>query len=573
MKNITIISALIGLILISVGCTPMQAKKEQTVTTKQTSITPPIPHEDLTAEMLFHVLKAELALYDNNYDAALSSYSWIIENTSDYRLIRRATRIALGAKHNLLALKSINRWLEISPTDPEAIQLAVIISIRLGKTDEALMHLDTLLKQDTQQNKEKLFGMLAATLKGEPEQEQTLEALRKLTAKHPNDPYLIITLAEIEYQNRYYQDALKNISKAQKLKPNWQRALLLKAQTLFALGNYEAADKQFQQIFADDSENIQPRITYARALLTIGNIDAALNQLREIISISPENHEIILYTIPLLITSERFDVAEEYIDALLEKEIEVDTAMFHKGVLRQEQGRLNEAIKYFEKIKSGQNFLEAKFRLAQITADSGKLEQALELLQELRKQHPDHTTQTLLMEAELLRENNMRQRAIKLMNDGLAQDPDNHQLLYNRAMLAVDLKDIVQTEKDLRRVIELAPDHAHAYNALGYTLADETDRYEEAKELIEKAYAMLPNDVAIIDSMGWVHFKLGNYDEAQKYLLRALKMRKDPEIASHMGQLLIAIGKKKEAKEFLQRALDQFPESEIIIKILKQLEE
>lgn len=561
-----------GLILLSTGCAQIQTKEEKTTPQDQQTITRPIQHEDLTAEMLFHVLKAELALYDNNYDAALSSYSWIIENTFDYRLIRRATRIALGAKHNLLAMKSINRWLDVSPDDPEAIQLAVIISIRLGKTDDAIKHLDTLLKLDTQQDKEKLFGMLSATLKGEPDQEQTIESLRDLANKYPDNPYLIITLAEIEYQNQYYSQILENIELVLQLKPNWQRALLLKAQTLFALGQYDKAAEQFEQIFNDDPDNIQPRITYARSLLTIGNINAALDQLREIITISPDNHEIILYTIPLLISSERFDVAEDYINALLEKKIEIDTALFHKGVLRQTQGKEQEAKNYFEQIESGQNFLEAKFRLAQITAKSGELEKALSQLQKLRKRHPDFTTQILLMEAELLRNKKMYQRAIDLMNEGLAQDPDNDQLLYNRAMLAVDLNDIILAEKDLRHVIELVPDHAHAYNALGYTLADETDRYQEAKELIEKAYALLPNDVAIIDSMGWVYFKLGNYEKAKKYLLQALKMRKDPEIASHMGQLLIAIGKKKEAEEFLQGVLDQFPENEIIINILKQLE-
>ena len=574
MKNISIISALIGLILLSAGCSQLQTKdaKPQTPEPDQPTAAKPIPHEDLSAEMLFHVLKAELALYDNNYDAALSSYSWIIDNTADYRLIRRATRIALGAKHNLLAMKSISRWLEVSPQDPEAIQLAVIITIRLGKIDDAIKYLDSLLKHDSQKDKEKLFGMLTATLKGEPNQQQTLASLRELSAKHPENPFLIITLAELEYQNQHYRRAQQAISKALQIKPKWQRALLLQAQTIFALGNYDQAAKQFEQIFADDPQNIQPRITYARALLATGDIDAALDQLREIITIAPDNHEIILYTIPLLISSEKYDVAEDYIDALLEKEIEVDSVLFHKGVLRQTQGKLKQSKKCFEQINAGKNFLEAKFRLAQILADEGDLTQAINLLQELRKNYPIHSVQTYLMQAELLRNEKMYKSALELMGKALEKDPNNDQLLYNRAMLAVDIKDIPLAEKDLRRVIELKPEHAHAYNALGYTLADETERYQEAKELIEKAYSLLPNDVAIIDSMGWVYFKLGDYDQAKKYLLQALKMRKDPEIASHMGQLLIAIGKKKEAKEFLQGVLEQFPDNEKILEALKQLE-
>ncbi len=563
-----------GIILAS-GCAQIQSKSEDpekaSATTKQ--ISTPIPHEELTAEMLFHVLKAELALYDNNYDAALSSYSWIVENTDDYRLIRRATRIALGAKHNLLAMKSINRWLEVTPNDPEALQLATIVSIRLGKTEDALKHLDKLLNTNTPQDKEKLFEMLAATLKGEPDQNQTLLSVQQLSNKYPKDPYLSITVAELEYQNKQYNQALQTIDKTLQAKPSWQRAFILKAKTLFALGQLKAADKQFKQIFENDPNNIQPRITYARSLLTTGNIDAALEQLREIITVAPDNHEIILYTIPLLISSEKYDVAEDYINALEEKNIALDSVLFYKATLRQAQGKNIEAQKYYEQIQSGQNFLEAKFRLAQILADEGNLKKARDSLLELREKYPNHKTQSLLMEAGLLRDKKMYQDALNLMNESLAKDPNNDQLLYNRAMLAVDTKNIELAEKDLRKVIELAPDHAHAYNALGYTLADMTNRYDEAKELIEKAYALLPNDVAIIDSMGWVLYKLGQYDNAKKYLLQALKLRKDPEIASHMGQLLIAIGKKKEAKEFLLRALDQFPKNEIILKVLEQLKD
>ncbi len=569
----TLLAFFMGLTLLTTSCAQLETKKENPVAEQNQHISTPIPHEDLTPEMLYYILKAEIALYNSNYDAALNSYSWVIENTEDYRVIRRATRIALGAKHNLLAMKSINRWLEIDTNNPEAIQLAVLVSIRLGKTEEALKHLDNLLKLSTTNNKDNLFNMLANTLKGEPDQTQTIKSLRELAQKHQNNAYIVITLAELEQKNQQYEAAQKNISKALKINPDWQRAQILRAQNLFALGQYDAAIKQFRSIITTDPDNPQPRIALARALLSLNDIAAALEQLKKIITLSPDNHEIILYTIPLLISSEQYDTAGKYIDQLLTQEVAIDAAFFHMGVLKLNQKKTELAKQWFTKVNQGQYFFEAKFRLAQIIYQEGDSAEARAILKQLRTDYPEQTAQILLFEAELLKSSGQLDQAIQLISESLKDDPNNIQLLYNRAMLAAEKKSLQMLEQDLRKVIELEPNHAHALNALGYTLADETDRYTEAKQLIEKAYALLPNDPAIIDSMGWVLFKLGDYENAKTYLLQAMKIRKDPEIASHLGQLLIAMGKKKEAKEFLLRVLDQFPENEIITNILNQLQE
>ncbi len=573
MKRTLIAFYLMGLTLLTTGCAQLETKKENSIAEQNQHISTPIPHEDLTPEMLYYILKAEIALYNSNYDAALNSYSWVIENTEDYRVIRRATRIALGAKHNLLAMKSINRWLDIDPKNPEAIQLAVLVSIRLGKTEEALKHLDNLLKLPITNDKDNLFNMLSNTLKGEPDQVQTIKSLRQLAQKHQDNAHIIITLAELEQQNQQYEAAEKNISKALQINPSWQRAQILQAQNLFALGQYDKAIEQFKNIISTDPDNPQPRIALARALLSLNNIPAALEQLKVIITLSPDNHEIILYTIPLLISSKQYDTAEKYIEQLLNQEVAIDAASFHMGVLQLNQKKTELAKKWFTKVSYGQYFFEAKFRLTQIIYQEGDDQEARNILKQLRTNYPEQTAQTLLFEAELLKSNGHLDQAIQLLSESLKNDPNNIQLLYNRAMLAAEIKSLKMLEQDLRKVIELDPTHAHALNALGYTLADETDRYTEAKQLIEKAYSILPNDPAIIDSMGWVLFKLGDYDNAKTYLLKAMKIRKDPEIASHMGQLLIAMGKENEAKEFLLRVLDQFPKNEIITKILNQLQE
>ena len=142
-----------------------------------------------------------------------------------------------------------------------------------------------------------------------------------------------------------------------------------------------------------------------------------------------------------------------------------------------------------------------------------------------------------------------------------------------RAMIAASNKDVAGLEKDLLRVLELKPGHVQALNAYGFTLADLTERYKEAYSLISAALKQKPGDPYILDSMGWVEFRLGNYTEAEDYLRRALEKRNDPEIASHLAEVLLAAGKTREAKKVWTKANRDFPDNDKLMAVRKKIME
>ena len=146
------------------------------------------------------------------------------------------------------------------------------------------------------------------------------------------------------------------------------------------------------------------------------------------------------------------------------------------------------------------------------------------------------------------------------------------ELLYTRAMLAEQMGKIDILERDLRRIIEKEPDNSQALNALGYTLADRTDRFEEALSFIERALVISPNDFYILDSMGWVMYRLGRFEESIKYLNKAREIRDDPEVAAHLGEVLWVMGNKDEARQLLQNAIRDTPNDERLLEVIKKLE-
>jgi tetratricopeptide (TPR) repeat protein len=179
-------------------------------------------------------------------------------------------------------------------------------------------------------------------------------------------------------------------------------------------------------------------------------------------------------------------------------------------------------------------------------------------------------TQLIIAEAQLLRETGSYQKAFQVLSSGLEKLPDNVDLLYDRALAAEKIGKFDIMEKDLRKLIQLKPDHAHAYNALGYGLAEHSKRLPEALELIEKAIALSPHDPYILDSLGWVHYRMGNLNQGLSYLRQAFGMNPDPEIAAHLGEVLWMQGTTEDAKEVWQSALKNNPDNEVLIGTMKK---
>jgi tetratricopeptide (TPR) repeat protein len=276
----------------------------------------------------------------------------------------------------------------------------------------------------------------------------------------------------------------------------------------------------------------------------------------------------ILFTAAVLaLEQEKLDQARDYLLRLKALGQREDEVAFLLGQVEERAGNSDAAMGWYAQV-DGPNATDAAVRIARLHAAAGDVSRARDMLQQLRDQLPDEGTTLYLIEGEMLRANGAEDQAMAVYDRALEERPDDADLRYARAMAAVAMDRIDLLESDLRRILDQDPDHVDALNALGYTLADRTDRLQEARELIEKALALKPDEPAIKDSMGWVLYRQGDAAAAEPYLRAALDTVFDPEIAAHLGEVLWALGRRDEAREVWDRALNEAPKHEYLLRIL-----
>jgi Flp pilus assembly protein TadD len=235
--------------------------------------------------------------------------------------------------------------------------------------------------------------------------------------------------------------------------------------------------------------------------------------------------------------------------------------------------RQREAIDWYKQVV-GEKSIRALLRQAFLLAGLGDVEDARNLLVELRAgADTEIISQSYQAEAQILQEAGDTEQALKLLNDALKSQPEDIPLRYMRALMAVGVGQLDLAEKDLRLIIAEQPDNAAAINALGYTLADLTERYDEAEKLISQAYELQPDDASIVDSMGWISYRLGRLPEAEKYMREAWKMMRNAEIAAHLGEVLWARGQKDEARATWQLGMQLESDNETLISTMRRFGE
>ena len=231
--------------------------------------------------------------------------------------------------------------------------------------------------------------------------------------------------------------------------------------------------------------------------------------------------------------------------------------------------RINTAMEWYRSVARGNQFLPAQVRYSLLLSKKGKMSEARKHLQQLPVKNDQQRAYLIVTEAELLREAGAHQKVFYVLSSGLKKLPDYPELLYDRAMAAEKIGKLDILEKDLRKLIQLKPDHAHAHNALGYSFAEHSNRLPEALELIEKAVKLSPEDPYIIDSLGWVHYRMGNLSKGVIYLKQAFVIKPDPEIAAHLGEVLWMQGTKEEAKKIWRSTIKSHPENEVLLNTIK----
>ncbi len=530
---------------------------------------PPLPNQELTSETLYRFLIGEIAGQRGRLDVATQAYVEMAKKTRDPRIAQRATEIALFARAQDQALEAAKIWLAADPESVRAQQAVTALLVNANKLDDAKPYLEKLLR-DEKENVGQAFLQLGGLLSRANDKKAALKLVQELATPYPGIAEAHIAVAQAAMAADDIDLAAKEADEAVKLRPDWELAALVKGQALQRRSNAEAL-AYWKSYLKQNPQAKDVRLNYARLLVNDRNYEEARQEFERLGKDFPQNPDVTMAVALLAIQLKDYDAAEKTLKrALAQNPKDADTVRMYLGQVDEERKQYGEAKRWYTEVSRGEQFIPAQVRYAGVVAKEGDLPGARRYLQQLPVQNNQQRVQLIQAEAQLLRDQNQYQEAYDLLGKSLEKLPNYPDLLYDYAMVAEKVNRIDVLEANLKKLIVIKPDHAHAYNALGYTLADRTERLKEAEDYIDKALKLAPDDPFILDSKGWVLFRRGQTKEALVYLRKAFAERPDPEIAAHLGEVLWAQGQKDEAEKVWRQALQENPDNEALQTAVKR---
>ncbi|WP_211462608.1 tetratricopeptide repeat protein [Collimonas silvisoli] len=534
-----------------------------------------LPSVALTKEILFKVLSSEIAYQRGNWQSAYVTLLGAAQQTRDPRLARRAAEMALSAKQANEALVAIRLWRELAPDSEEATQYYLGFIMLSNNLAEARPILEKRLLDAPPQARGVMMLQIQRLLARAQDKPGAFSLLEQLVAPYTSMSEAHLALAQEAFSIGNSTRAQEEAKIALNLKPDSELAILTSAQVAADNNDVERILTDFLKKYPGSRE---VRVAYARTLIDQKQYEKARSQF-EILLKSDKQDATTLLALGLLNAqigdlkaAERYLIS--YIDQLNkhpEEARDSTQALLILAQIAADRNDIDSALKWLAQVEPGDAYLDAQLRRAQLLSKRGDLDGARRVLTEIETNGEREKTQVTQVEAQLLREANHPQEAFKVLETALKAQPDNADLLYDYAMAAEKLNNLSAMESALRKLIALAPENQQAYNALGYSLADRNIRLPEALTLIQKALTLAPQDPFIVDSMGWVQYRLGNLNEAETRLRNAYSLLPDPEIGVHLGEVLWVKGQKTDAQKLWREVHQKDPQNDALKNTLVRL--
>jgi len=535
------------------------------------AVTPePIEYGSFSKEQLSRALLNELGGHRGHLQESTQDYYALALETGDLAIIRRASQFATAAGDTTTILALGELWIEKEPESQEPHLMLAFQLMEAGRLEDAMAHMERVLELGGNID----FTTITARTQYLRPQERAslLDSFMGLRARFPDYRSLHYSIIQLLEQNNQPAEAMAELVGFRDKFGATARDTLLEAQLLIQLDRVDDALALLEAGVERYPDYRLMRFNYGRLLVQTQHLQEAREQFSLLANAAPDDYET-LYSLALLdLELNALNSARELLQLLLDANYRTDDAHFYLGYVHEGEGRIGAAIdNYLQVSPESNNFLNAQRQVVRLLVLDGRFEEAHTLVQSVSAGRPELEVMLISVETEALMSIGRLQLADDLLTRSIEKYPNNVDLLFARAILSDSAGDMARAEADLRTIIRLQPNDARALNHLGYTLADRTDRYEEALALIERAIAVTPDDPAIIDSLGWAQYKLGRYEEALANLERAYALFRNHEVASHLGEVLWVMGKRRQANRVWEEALQEQPDSTLIKEAMERL--
>jgi len=535
-----------------------------------------LPDVALTEDIMVKIMAAEIAFQRDDWQFAYVTLLNLAQQTRDPRLARRATEIALAVKRPSEALAAVRLWHELAPDSEQATQYLLGFIVLSDNLEEAQPIFAERLQKAAPNARGPMILQIQRTLARARAKQAALPMLEALVTPYLALPEAHLALAQASFAQGDGERAVGEAKQALALKPDSQLAALTLAQVST---DKDAAAQALREFLARQPKAREVRIAYARLLTEQKQYRRARAEFETLLKSDPQDLSTLFALGILSAQTDDYPEAEGYLTSYIrilgskpDEGRDPTQALLLLSQIAQERKDTDAALKWLAQVEPGPAYIGAQIRRAQLVAGRGQLDQARRMLAEVPTEGEREQLQVIQADAQLLRDAGQNQQAFGVLQQALRQFPDNTDLLYDYAMAAEKLDRLDVMESALRRVMRLAPKNQHAYNALGYSLADRNLRLPEAQELIQKALELAPEDPFILDSMGWVQYRLGKLGEAEEYLRRAYALQPDTEIGVHLGEVLWVRGQREAAQKLWREARSKDPKNDALRSTLTRLQ-
>jgi tetratricopeptide (TPR) repeat protein len=518
------------------------------------------PKTAIDPDVMYLLLAADIAMQRQQYSLAYEAYMELSKRVHDSKFAEQAAKLALQIKDSRKTNDAVSMWINQEPKNVTARKLAALTALRGHDKNIAVKQLNALLTAEPD-NFENALLELSSILQKEGKEKFIYDVLESLSTKTNSNKaviYFVQSLLSMQMKNN--AQAENKVKQTLQIQPDWEHPLLIQAQLAFMANDFNRVKSLLTTAVLKHPNNVPFKKLLAQTLIKTSDYESAAGLYESLINQNPKEGDNYIALALINLELNKDENAQTILKTLSEQSQWESAANFYLGKIEEKHNNSAAAVVLFDKVTDQQLSLEAAISSINLLVKERQFEQVDSRLSVLLQKYPQQKLRFVLMQASLYSQQNQQEKSFNLLSEMLVEFPDEKDVLYTRALVAEHLGKMEVLETDLKKIIAKYPDDVDALNALGYKLLDDASRYREAEKYLQHAIKLRPSEPAIMDSYGWLLFKIGKYPQALNYLQSAYEKQNSGEIAAHLCEVLWSMGRKEEAQLVFDNALKVSPE-------------